>query len=233
MTLSSILVVIRSLLFNLFMRPVGAGWPLGVVDIFQHPRLTELAALTSVKQDLPESIDAEPAQALLPASISAEDALKNFSESSQQNLTLDNIQAILPATIGQVMRLHEPCNHFIHEIAGSVDPNQLEIACQGLVQRHEILWTIFQQHNSTWVQIVLKQLDLQLVRHEAQCKSLSVVKELCAADDIRIPPVNCSPVAQFRRIQTPPGKSQFADHHTQVQPVLSTDSIPYINRPCR
>lgn len=173
-----------------------------VVDVFQHPRLTELAALTSLKQDLPESIDAGPAEALLPASISAEDALKTFSASSQQNLTLDNIQAILLATVGQFIRLHEPCHPFIHEIVGSVNPDQLEIACQGLVQRHEILRTIF-QHNSTWVQIVLKQLDLQLVRHEAQCMSLSVVKELCAADDIRIPPVNCSPVAQFSYIRGP------------------------------
>ncbi|KAJ5908654.1 acetyl-CoA synthetase-like protein [Penicillium taxi] len=174
-----------------------------VMDIFQSPRLIDLSNIACYSQVLQGCPDPQTTlQAPLIMPVALEDVLANIPASSRHILYPENVHRILPVTDGQRLRLHEPCKYFILRICGNIDIDQLNATCQALLRRHEILRSVFRNHNSMWVQIVLKHLELHLVRYktDADRDLLSFVKDICEEDEIAIPPLDV-PLAYFSFVQ--------------------------------
>jgi amino acid adenylation domain-containing protein len=181
------------------------GFMFQVVDVFKFPVLSDLALIARPKEDLDLDRGIKHKKMSVPPQIEYEDLLKNIM-APQQVLTAQDIQYILPMTAGQVMRLHEPCYHFTLEISDDIDLEQLDVACQALVQRYDIFRTIFQKYNSTWTQVVLKKFESRLVRYKTNKDLRSFVDGACAAKSLSIPPVN-TPIVRFSIVQGSDRKS--------------------------
>ncbi|KAJ5764815.1 acetyl-CoA synthetase-like protein [Penicillium odoratum] len=182
------------------------GFVFQVVDVFKYPVLSDLAFIACPREDVELDYGIERGRISILPQFEYEDLLMHINGPPQHFLTAQHIQDILPMTAGQVMRLHEPCYHFTLEISDKIDMDQLDVACQALVQRYDTLRTIFQKHNSTWTQIILKKLELRLVRYETNKDLRSFVDGVCAANNLSIPPVS-TPIVQFSIVQGSDRKS--------------------------
>ena len=66
---------------------------------------------------------------------------------------------------------------------GGFDRTRLAHACHKLVQAHDILRTVFVEHESSLLQVVLKDLDTSVTTHLAEGEDLEKsVRDLCTAD---------------------------------------------------
>ncbi|KAE8385733.1 hypothetical protein BDV23DRAFT_187957 [Aspergillus alliaceus] len=163
------------------------GHSLTVADIFQNMLLRDAAKVLKVGQ-----VSQAKAQPYKPFSLLGHVNLEQFlSEVVRPKLTDPSwsIQDVFPVTDTQALDIRatvQPPRTSIQYtmlyLDKKVDREQLFRACSHLVKAHDILRTVFIEHESTFLQIVLNELDVPVAMHQADGDLEQYVKVLCAAD---------------------------------------------------
>ncbi|KAK1139705.1 Nonribosomal peptide synthetase 4 [Aspergillus melleus] len=168
-----------------FLRTQGHG--LTVADIFQHMRLGDAAQVLKIGQ-----ASTGRARSYQPFStIGSIEVEKFLSDVVQPKLSNSSwlVQDVSPVTDSQALDVRSTIQrprtaiqynmlYFNH----GVDRDQLYRACQRLVDSHEILRTVFVEHNSTLFQVVVKTLDVPVTTHHIDEGLEQYVADLCTAN---------------------------------------------------
>ncbi|KAJ4300587.1 Nonribosomal peptide synthetase 4 [Collariella sp. IMI 366227] len=172
------------------------GHGLTVADIFRNMRLGDAARVLRLNQYAApsESEMAKQRPSYQPFSIlDAADAERFITEVVRPKLddASWSVQDVYPVTDSQELDVRatvEPPRTSVQytmlysEKGGFVRARLLQ-ACRQLVQAHDILRTVFVEHESTFLQVVLKSLEVPVVTHRAEGEDLEKsVRDLCAAD---------------------------------------------------
>ncbi|KAK5051561.1 hypothetical protein LTR84_003213 [Exophiala bonariae] len=163
------------------------GYILSVADIFQNMRLRDVA--TVIRQET----SSKSAQPYTPFSTIPEEDLDALIEDIRPQLSDvgGNIQDILPATSSQSVDIratvHAPRTSIQYTTLFfdcEIDQNRLISACQNLVRRHEILRTVFVEHQSRFYQVILRDLEIAVPILQSQSDVVieEQVKALCTSD---------------------------------------------------
>lgn len=163
------------------------GYTLTVADIFQNMRLGDAARVMAQEP----KID----QLVLPykpfSTLGDVDAPTFVSEILMPQLADSNwsIQDAAPVTDSQVLDLratvHAPRTSIQYTILyfdSGVNRETLFRACQELVDTHEILRTVFIEHESTFFQVVLQSVVVDIATKQADEKLEKYVTDLCMTD---------------------------------------------------
>lgn len=196
---------ISALKFTSLAREKGLNFR--VADVFSHPRLSELAAVSGLADSSQQNGTAEaPGPEVTAHSYLGftcrEDLIADASRSPL--LRANSVQDVFPATNGQIVRLYEENRHFIFRMEGSINRVKLESAIRSLIQRHDILRVVFQPYMETVRQVVLKNADdIPIIFLETKQDMGRYVEHLCFSDEVPIPPFN-NPVTQFTIVKGAP-----------------------------
>ncbi|RDH30162.1 hypothetical protein BDQ94DRAFT_173144 [Aspergillus welwitschiae] len=159
------------------MRLVGAardhGLSLSVVDIFKHPKFSEMAALLR-SVDKPQS---EEPRVFQPTSLLSKDHNKDqiLSRLFDFGIDLENVEDILPVTDHQARSIamtHSASRDLLlyHTLDSKGVPNmrKMRAVCNELVNRYDLLRTLFIAHKDSFLQVVLKAfpVDITVLRIE-------------------------------------------------------------------
>ncbi|RAK71370.1 putative nonribosomal peptide synthase [Aspergillus fijiensis CBS 313.89] len=133
----------------------GEGLGLTVIDCLQQPSLSSL--VECAKPSHPEPVDQTPATAEDdPFSSLRYDFLNNL----PTHLTADMIEDIAPVRETQLFLVQYQILDYLQiRMTGPLDPVRLRRACEGLVQSHSILRTIFLPFHTEHVQVVLRTVE--------------------------------------------------------------------------
>lgn len=171
-----------------------------VADVFSYPRLSELAAISSFSDSCGQNgtLEAIGQEILAHSYLGFTDREALVTDVSRTlSLRADSIQDVLPATDGQIMRLHQENYHWIFRMNGPISRIKLERAIKLLIQRHDILRAVFQPYMKTVRQVILNNADdIPVFCQEPEQDLVKYVENLCSEDDIPIPPFN-TPVTKF------------------------------------
>jgi aryl carrier-like protein len=150
------------------MRLVGLaraeGMGLNVSNIFRYPRLAEAAALlANNSDDITQTAPAlKPFAQLDVPNVDA--FLENF-VCPKAHVEKENIENVLDATdfqslaiTGGLTETRWMLNYFYFESSGSLDLERMRKACAEVVQRFDILRTVFILHKAKFLQVILKTL---------------------------------------------------------------------------
>ncbi|KAL4781623.1 hypothetical protein BJX76DRAFT_11798 [Aspergillus varians] len=192
------------------------GHSLTVADVFQHMRLGDAAKRLKVDQG-PKG---KKTQTYKPFSTleSAQDLERFLSETVRPKL-LDSswaIRDVCPVTDSQALDVRATVTaprtsiqytmlHFDKDIDGK----KLLRACSGLVKTHDILRTVFIEHETTFLQVVLDRLEAPITKQQTDKDLEQYVTDLCNAD-IETPLQLGSPFLNFFHIEGTAG------HHSLV-----------------
>ncbi|KAH6871614.1 hypothetical protein B0T10DRAFT_590815, partial [Thelonectria olida] len=134
------------------------GIILSVVDIFEHPKLCELA-LAAVPAKSAEAVETVQSCSLLKSS-----ETPTLAEQIEQDhwFIAANVEDVLPTTQFQRESLDQTCTHFVLNILGPIDVQRLDDAILELVKTHEVLRTVFVPFNDSIVQVVLRKIETEL-----------------------------------------------------------------------
>ncbi|KAL3474948.1 hypothetical protein BJX99DRAFT_230621 [Aspergillus californicus] len=164
------------------------GHGLTVADVFQHMRLGDAAKKLKVGQGPKE----KKTQVYKPFStLKALDLERLLSDIVRPKL-LDSswpIRDVCPVTDSQALDVRATLNgprtsvqytmlHFDEEIDGE----RLLRACNSLVKAHDILRTVFIEYESTFLQVILDELEAPVTRQQTQKNLEQYATDLCAAD---------------------------------------------------
>jgi len=163
------------------------GHGLTVADIFRNMRLADAAKVLKVNQfnqELPQGKVYQPF-ALLDVDAKA------FVAEIRPKLA-DNewtVKDILPVTDSQALDIRATVNkprtsvQYTYLLSGPSGFNraQLIFACNQLVRANDILRTVFIEHESTFLQVVLESLEVPVMEHTASDDLEQSVRELCNA----------------------------------------------------
>ncbi|TID23425.1 nonribosomal siderophore peptide synthase Sid2 [Venturia nashicola] len=163
------------------------GHILTVADIFQNMRLGDAAKVLKVAQAVEEQV-----QVYKPFSLLGRVHLPSFlSEVVQPKLANSSwmVQDVLPVTDSQAVDVRgtiqiprTSVQYTMLYFNNSFDRQKLFRACSDLVKLHDILRTVFIEHESTFLQVVLKELDANVITHQTDKDLENSVAELCTAD---------------------------------------------------
>ncbi|KAJ5501253.1 AMP-dependent synthetase/ligase [Penicillium expansum] len=162
------------------------GHSLSVADIFQHMRLGDAAKVLKVDQAK------ESAQPYKPFSALSNLDVKMFLASTVRP-KLSNpgwpILDVSPVTDSQALDIRgtvgaprTSIQYTMLYFDQNIDREQLLRACNDLVKTHDILRTVFIEHESSFLQVVLQDAHVPVVMHEADKEIEQYVTELCTAD---------------------------------------------------
>lgn len=157
------------------------GHGLTVADIFQHMRLGEAARV--LKLDQASQQDLKP--------------YKPFSSIEKSDVTVDTIRSklanpdwvitdIAPVTDSQVVDIKATLNvprtaiQYNMLYFDEIDREKLLAACNQIIKTHDILRTVFVEHDSQFYQVVVQDMEMPLVKHLADEDLEKSVKEICA-----------------------------------------------------
>ncbi|OJJ96462.1 hypothetical protein ASPACDRAFT_34168 [Aspergillus aculeatus ATCC 16872] len=134
----------------------GEGLGLTVIDCLQQPSLSSLAECA--KTSHPEPVDHTPATAEDdPFSSLRHDFFNNL----PTHLTADMIEDIAPVRETQLFLVQYQILDYLQiRMTGPLDPVRLRRACEGLVQSHSILRTIFLPFHTEHVQVILRAVEV-------------------------------------------------------------------------
>ncbi|KAJ5769535.1 hypothetical protein N7520_004094 [Penicillium odoratum] len=162
------------------------GHGLTVADIFQHMRLGDAARVLKLDQASQQNI-----KPYKPFSTLDQSNLDSFiSDIVRPKLANPqwSIHDVTPVTDSQVVDIKATVNTprtaiqytmlFFEE---GVDREKLFHACDKLIKTHEILRTVFIEHESKLYQVVLNEMETPLTKHLADEDLEKSVKEVCAA----------------------------------------------------
>jgi len=172
----------------------GQGYGLTVADIFQHMRLSDAAKVLRSNHLLKERT-----QSYQPFSMMSNFEIESFlSEIIRPRL--DNprwtIKDVYPVTDSQTLdiraTIRAPRNSIQYTMMyldKSINREQLVRACERLVQAHDILRTIFIEHESKFFQAVMDELDISMIMERTDRDLEQYITDFCNADvesDIRL-----------------------------------------------
>jgi amino acid adenylation domain-containing protein len=176
-------VLAMKLISNL--RAQGHG--LTVADIFQNMRLSDAARVLKVNHR-PQA----KAQSYKPFStLTAPDTQRFVSQDVQPKLANQSwtVQDVLPATEMQVLdikaTIRKPrtsVQYTMMMFEGGVDRQRLIEAYGKLVKTHDMLRTVFVQHESEYYQVVLEDLEAPIALESVDATLGQGINELCLAD---------------------------------------------------
>ncbi|KAJ9492309.1 hypothetical protein VN97_g923 [Penicillium thymicola] len=162
------------------------GHSLSVADIFQHMRLGDAAKVLKVDQVK------EDAQPYKPFSTLSNLDVKMFLASAVRPKLANPGWPILdvsPITDSQALDIRgtigaprTSIQYTMLYFDQNIDREQLLRACNDLVKTHDILRTIFIEHESSYLQVVLQDSHVPVVMHQADKEIEQYVTELCTAD---------------------------------------------------
>lgn len=163
------------------------GHVLTVAEIFQNMRLGDAAKVLKVAQAVEEKAEMYKQLSLL-----GQVNLPSFLIQVVQPKLADpswSVQDVLPVTDSQVLDVRgtiraprTSVQYTMLYLDSSIDRQKLFRACRELIKQHEILRTVFIEHESTFLQVVLKKLDITVVTHRADKDLEKSVAEICTAD---------------------------------------------------
>ncbi|GIJ87087.1 non-ribosomal peptide synthetase [Aspergillus pseudoviridinutans] len=163
------------------------GHSLSVADIFRHMRLGDAARVLKVDQRSKEKVNMyQPFSTLRLA-----DVRQFLSETVRPQLDDPSwpIRDVLPVTDSQALDIRatiQPPRTSIQYTMlyfdGSVDSERLLRACSDLIKTHEILRTVFIAHESSFLQVVLNELEIPVRTHKADKELDQYVADLCRED---------------------------------------------------
>ncbi|RAL15825.1 nonribosomal peptide synthase SidD [Aspergillus homomorphus CBS 101889] len=163
------------------------GHNLSVADIFQHMRLGDAARVLKVNQ----ASKAKQAQPYKPFSTLGRSDVETFLSQTVRPQLADSswsIKDVLPVTDSQALDIratvHAPRTSIQYTMLtfeqGAIDGGRLLRACSDLVKTHDILRTVFVEHDSCFYQVVLHELATPLTQHTADKEDLQqYISELC------------------------------------------------------
>ncbi|KGO41413.1 AMP-dependent synthetase/ligase [Penicillium expansum] len=162
------------------------GHSLSVANIFQHMRLGDAAKVLKVDQAK------ESAQPYKPFSALSNLDVKMFLASTVRP-KLSNpgwpILDVSPVTDSQALDIRgtvgaprTSIQYTMLYFDQKIDREQLLRACNDLVKTHDILRTVFIEHESSFLQVVLQDAHVPVVMREADKEIEQYVTELCTAD---------------------------------------------------
>jgi aryl carrier-like protein len=176
-------VLAMKLISNL--RALGHG--LTVADIFQNMRLSDAARVLKVNSG-PQA----KAQSYKPFStLTGPDSQRFVSQDLQPKLADQSwtVQDVLPATELQVLDIKATISkprtsvqYTMMLFEGGVDKQRLIEAFGKLVETHDILRTVFVQHESEYYQVVLKNLEAPISVESVDTTLEQGINDLCLAD---------------------------------------------------
>lgn len=162
------------------------GHSLSVADIFQHMRLGDSAKVLKVDQVK------ENAQPYKPFSALRNLDVKMFLASTVRPKLANPGWPILdvsPITDSQALDIRgtigaprTSVQYTMLYFDQNIDREQLLRACNDLVKTHDILRTVFIEHESSYLQVVLQDAHVPVVMHQADKEIEQYVTELCTAD---------------------------------------------------
>ncbi|KAK4096517.1 nonribosomal siderophore peptide synthase Sid2 [Parathielavia hyrcaniae] len=167
----------------------GQGHGLTVADIFRHMRLGDAAKVLKLNQhggsNAAESAGTapQPLAKYQPFSmLGAEDKNRFVTEVVRPQLrdASWSVQDVYPVTDSQALdvraTIQTPRTSIQYTMltfdAGAVDHEQLLKACSKLVQAHDILRTVFIEHDSTFYQVVLEDLEISVAMHQTEAANM-------------------------------------------------------------
>ncbi|ROV92122.1 hypothetical protein VSDG_07569 [Cytospora chrysosperma] len=163
------------------------GHGLTVADIFQHMRLGDVARVLKVDQ-VSTSKKVEPYKPF--STLGSLNATLFLAEVVRPKLADPSwaVLDVLPVTDSQALditgTIHAPRTSIQYTMLyfdGGIDQEQLLLACNKLVKTHDILRTVFIEHETTFYQVVLEDLDAPVAKTVADKDLEQFVKELCTA----------------------------------------------------
>lgn len=162
------------------------GHSLSVADIFQHMRLGDAAKVLKVDQVK------ESAQPYKPFSALNNLDIKMFLASTVRPKLANPgwpIEDVSPITDSQALDIRgtigaprTSIQYTMLYFDQNINREQLLRACNDLVKTHDILRTVFIEHESSFLQVVLQDAHVPVVMHEADKEIEQYVTELCTAD---------------------------------------------------
>ncbi|KAH7419642.1 nonribosomal siderophore peptide synthase Sid2 [Cadophora sp. MPI-SDFR-AT-0126] len=163
------------------------GHALSVADIFNHMRLGDAAKVLRVNQVMQQKV-----QPYKPFSTFRLSEVGSFLSEVVQPKLADPawvIQDVLPVTDSQaldirgtVQELRTSIQYTMLYLGKGIDRKKLFDACKSLVETHDILRTVFIEHDSKFLQVVVEQLDSPVTRHQTEGDLEQYVNELCTAE---------------------------------------------------
>lgn len=163
------------------------GHMLTVADTFQNMRLGDAAKVLKVAQAGEEKVQVYETFSLL-----GQTELSVFlSEVVQPKLvnTSWSVQDVLPVTDSQALDIRDTIQaprtsvqYTMLYIDNSVNRPKLFRACSDLIKSYDILRTVFIGHESTFLQVILKDIDTTIVTYQTDTDLGKSVAELCKAD---------------------------------------------------
>ncbi|KAJ5282705.1 hypothetical protein N7505_000685 [Penicillium chrysogenum] len=162
------------------------GHSLSVADIFQHMRLGDAAKVLKVDQ-VKESV-----QPYKPFSSLSNLDVKMFLASTVRPKLVNPgwpIEDVSPVTDSQALDIRgtigvprTSIQYTMLYFDQNIDREQLLRACNDLVKTHDILRTVFIEHESSFLQVVLQDAHVPVVMHQADKEIEQYVTELCTTD---------------------------------------------------
>jgi amino acid adenylation domain-containing protein len=164
------------------------GHSLSVADIFRHMRLGDAARVLKVDQRSKEKANSyQPFSTLrLP------DVQQFLTDTVRPPLGDPSwpIQDVLPVTDSQAIDIRATIQPprtsiqytMLYFDSSSDDRERLFRACSELVKTHEILRTVFIAHESSFLQVVLNELEIPVHAHKADKELDRYVADLCRED---------------------------------------------------
>ncbi|CAI7566436.1 unnamed protein product [Penicillium glandicola] len=162
------------------------GHSLSVADIFQHMRLGDAAKVLKVDQ---AKENAQPYKAF--SALSNLDVKMFLSSTVRPKLANPGwpIQDVSSVTDSQALDIRgtigaprTSIQYTMLYFDQNIKREQLLRACNDLVKTHDILRTVFIEHESSFLQVVLQDAHAPVVMHQADKDIEQYVTELCTAD---------------------------------------------------
>lgn len=163
------------------------GHGLSVADVFQHMRLGDAARVLKVN-----SASTGKTQPYKPFSTLGLSNVGQFlADVVRPKLAVPDwsIKDAAPVTDSQALDIKDTVNaprtsvqYTMLHFTNGIDQERLFRACKELVKTHDILRTVFIEHESTFFQVVLHELDTPLVTRRADEDIDELVNEVCTED---------------------------------------------------
>ncbi|KAE8381663.1 hypothetical protein BDV26DRAFT_72260 [Aspergillus bertholletiae] len=162
------------------------GHSLSVADIFQHMRLGDAAKVLKLGQLSQQNHQPYKAFSTL-GRLDIEQFLSAIVRPKLTNSTW-SIQDVSPVTDSQALDIRATIKgprtsiqYTMLYLDKSIDRQKLFRACNDLVKAHDILRTVFIEHESAFFQVVLNELDIPVAMHQADNDLDQYIKDLCTS----------------------------------------------------
>ncbi|KAK0099466.1 Non-ribosomal peptide synthetase [Cadophora gregata f. sp. sojae] len=163
------------------------GHALSVSDIFNHMRLGDAAKVLKVNQVAEQKIQPYKPFSTLPISdvelFLSEVVRPKLADSTwvvKDVLLVTDPQAL--DIRGTVQAPRTSMQYTMLYLDKGIDREKLFGACKDLVKTHDILRTVFIEHESCFLQVVIENLDSHVTTHQTQGDVGKYVNELCTAE---------------------------------------------------